>query len=433
MGDPERALCSAGADPPHVRGDARVSSPKAGGKQRSRLGMLLRAGLAITLLAVVAFTVPWADRLVLSVGDAEHEASGAIEGSWRSNAVGFRFETNADLGPEWSAEARDAAARGIILPVDRTAGASGYDWRPGLVHVFREMDPAGLFTALALLLLSSLLAITRWWRLLRIAGCAARWYDALRLTFIGFFMNLVLPGLTGGDVVKAVLVVRENPERRADAFVSVLVDRGLGLLVLMAMAATVVLIQGERFREVRLAVLLGFAGVLVAVWIGLHPWPRRVLRVDRILEKLPQKERLRAIDRALSIYARRPGEIALAVVLSAMNHASIAYALYALGHAFGDTLTWPEYLGIAAIANTVSSVPIAPGGWGVGEALYGYLFHLLGAPSALGIAVSVSYRLLNTGLGLAGGIFLLPFVPGAREVRAEMETDEAREDAQSAR
>jgi len=395
-------------------------------RARSRLSGLLRAALAIVLLAVVAFTVPWDDRLVLTAGVAQHEASGTIQGEWRSEAVTFRFDEDVDLAPEWPTEARAAATARAALSVTRASGgATAYDWRPGLVHVFREMDPAGLFTALGLLLFSAVVAITRWWRLLRVAGCTARWYDALRLTFIGFFMNLVLPGLTGGDVVKAVMIVRENPERRADALVSVLVDRGLGLLVLMAMAATVVLVEGERFREVRWPVTFVFLAVLVALWIGLHPWPRRLLRVERLLEKLPQKERLRSIDRALSIYARHPGEIAIAIVLSAFNHGSIALALYSLGHAFGDTLSWPEYLGIAAIANTVSSVPIAPGGWGVGEALYGYLFHLLGAPTALGIAVSVSYRLLNTGLGLAGGIFLLPWVPGAREVRAEMETTDA--------
>jgi uncharacterized protein (TIRG00374 family) len=176
---------------------------------------------------------------------------------------------------------------------------------------------------------------------------------------------------------------------------------------------------------VRWPVTLVFLAVLSMLWIGLHPWPRRLLRLDRILERLPQKERLRSIDRALSLYARHPGEMALAIALSGLNHASLALALYTLGHAFGDTLSWLEYLGIAAIANTVSSVPIAPGGWGVGEALYGYLFHLLGAPTALGIAVSVSYRLLNTGLGLLGGVFLLPFVPGAREVRAEIQTEGA--------
>lgn len=393
---------------------------------RSHWGTVLRAALAIALLAVVFVTVPWRDQLVyVPAEDADAlETRGAIVGEWRADSVAFRFEPGTELEKGWPADARAVASSGGDLAVARAR--IGYDWRPGLQRVFREMDPDGLLTALGLMLFSALVAITRWWRLLRVAGCATRWYDALRLTFIGFFMNLVLPGLTGGDVVKAVMVVRENPERRADALVTVLVDRGLGLLVLMAMAAGVVLVEGERFAEVRLAVLLFFVAVLVALWIGLHPWPRRVLKVDRLLEKLPQKERLRSVDRALSIYARHPGEIALAIVLSALNHGSIAFALYSLGHAFGDTLSLPEYLGIAAIANTVSSVPVAPGGWGVGEALYGYLFHLLGAPTALGIAVSVSYRLLNTMLGFAGGLFLLPFVPGAREVRAEIGTSEAR-------
>ncbi len=395
---------------------------------RSRWGVALRAALAIALLVLVGFNVPWHDRVTWSNGADELQTSGTIEGEWRSDTIGFRFDPGAELDPAWPAEARAAQRGAALLALTRTpsvaAEPTGYDWRPGLIHVFREMDPGGLVMALGLLLLSAVVAITRWWRLLQIAGCPARWYDALRLTFVGFFMNLVLPGLTGGDLVKAVLVVRENPERRADALVSVIVDRGIGLLVLMAMAVAVVLVEGEKFHELRLPVLLVFAGVLLALWLALHPWPRAKLRVERLLDRMPQRARLRSIDRALSIYARHPGEMAIAVVLSAINHASIATALWALGHAFGDTLGWPEYLGIAAIANTVSSIPVAPGGWGVGEALYGYLFHLLGAPTALGIAVSVSYRLLNMALGLAGGVFLLPWVPGAREVRTQMETSE---------
>jgi uncharacterized protein (TIRG00374 family) len=394
--------------------------------ERSRWGGVLRAALAIALLVLVGFNVPWRDRVTYTVGEDVLDASGTIEGDWSGDSVGFRIAPDAALEAGWPEEARHAQANGAVLSLARahapSAGPQGYDWRPGLIRLFREMEPSGLAAALGLLLLSAVVAITRWWRLLSIAGCTARWYDALRLTFVGFFMNLVLPGLTGGDLVKAVLVVRENPERRADALVSVVVDRGIGLLVLMAMAVAVVLLRGDEFRELRWPVVLVFAGVLVGVWLALHPWPRARLRVDRILERLPQKERVRSIDRALSLYARHPGEMAIAVFLSVINHASIATALWALGHAFGDTLGWAQYLGIAAIANTVSSIPVAPGGWGVGEALYGYLFHLLGAPTALGIAVSVSYRLLNTALGLAGGVFLLPWVPGAREVRTQMET-----------
>ncbi len=396
-------------------------------KPASRISGVLRAVLAVALLALVAFHVPWHDSLSRTQGGAALDVPGAIQGEWRAAAVEFLFAPDAVIPANWPDEARAAQTAGRPLAVARVPGGEGvegaWDWRPGLLHVFREMEAQGLVIAVLLLVFSACIAVTRWWRLLRIAGCPARWYDALRLTFIGMFMNLVLPGLTGGDLVKAVLIVRENPARRADALMSVIVDRGLGLLVLMALAAAVVLLAGEQFAELRWSVLLVFGGVLFAVWAVLHPWPRRLLRLERVLARLPQKERLRSLDRALRLYSRHPGEMAIATVLSVLNHASIATALWVLGHAFGDTLGWPEYLGVAAIANTISSIPIAPGGWGVGEALYGYLFHLLGAPTALGIAVSVTYRLLNTALGIAGGVFLL--LPGGRAARAEIEAESA--------
>ena len=76
-------------------------------------------------------------------------------------------------------------------------------------------------------------------------------------------------------------------------------------------------------------------------------------------------------------------------------------------------------MGITAIANVVSSLPVAPAGWGVGELAFGYLFDLLGSLDTIGIAVSITYRLLTMVLGLAGGLFLL--MPGGREVRQELE------------
>jgi hypothetical protein len=42
---------------------------------------------------------------------------------------------------------------------------------------------------------------------------------------------------------------------------------------------------------------------------------------------------------------------------------------------------------------------------------------MMGAEAALGVAVSVTYRLCSVALGLFGGLFLL--APGGREVRRE--------------
>jgi hypothetical protein len=396
-------------------------------ESKKRAFAWLRTALALALLAFGAWLVPWRDRLFWTEGDTTLEAPGEILSDWRKDSVRFRAAPGLSAQPGWPAEVAVAIGAGGVIDVTRPSdnatpdpAVGRLDWKPGMLRVFRDVEPAGLWSALLLIFGAALVAITRWWRLLAIAGCRTRWTSALRLSFLGFFFNLVLPaGITGGDVIKAVLVVRENPDRRADAFVTVVVDRAIGLLVLMALAAAVVLSSGERFAELRLPVVLAFVAALVVLWVMLHPGPRRWLRLGTLLERMPQRERLKAIDQALRIYARHPFEILVAVLLSAVNHVCIGAAIYSLGHAFGDTLTFVEYIGVAAIANTISSVPITPAGWGVGEWAFGSLFHILGSPSTLGVAVSVAYRLLTAVPGLVGGLFLL--LPGGRSVRKDIE------------
>ena len=391
----------------------------------------LRSALALGLLAFGAWLVPWRDQLSWTEGGRTLEAPGEIHGSWRDDAIRFRTVAGTAAEPGWPADVARAIESGEEIAVTRPGDGTPpdpavgrLDWKPGMLRVFRDVEPWGLWSALGLIFAGSLIAITRWWRLLAVAGCGARWTSALRLSFLGFFFNLVLPaGITGGDVIKAVLVVRENPDRRADAFVSVVVDRALGLLVLMGLAAAVVLASGDRFAELKIPVVLAFLAALVVLWVMLHPGPRRWLRLGALLERMPQRERLKAIDKALRIYAEHPGELLLAIALSAANHLCIGGSIYMLGHAFQDDLSFVEYIGVAAIANTISSVPITPAGWGVGEWAFGSLFHVLGSPSTLGVAVSVAYRLLTAVPGLAGGVFLL--MPGGRGVRREIEAQGA--------
>jgi len=221
------------------------------------------------------------------------------------------------------------------------------------------------------------------------------------------------------------MVVRENPQRRADALVTVIVDRGLGLVVLAGLATLVVLTTGDKFHELRWPVVLCFIAMVVGIALFVHPLPRRALGISRLLERVPQREKLKSIERALHEYANHPLEMLFAVLFSIVNHCGIAGAIWAIGRAFGAELSFSEYLGVIAIANTVSSLPIAPSGLGVGEVLIGYLFHLLGSTQTLGVAVSVTYRLLTVALNLSGGIFLL--LPGGKEVRAEIEHEQDQE------
>ena len=392
-----------------------VNQPAPAG--RARLFAVLRSAVALGLLALVAWMVPWRDRLVVVEQGVQTKVAGEIQGEWSAASIGFVVDPaldRASLPARLQADLQAAAGAAPQLRRRPNATSDGYEWRPGILRVWAQSDARVFLLAFGLLFVAILVGVVRWWRLLAAVGVRASFWNCTRLTFLGVFFNLVVPGLTGGDVVKALLVVRENPTQRADAFVSVVVDRVLGLFVIVGLTAVAVTLSPDTFGELRVWVLAVFGALCVGAWAALASWPRRLLRIDALLPRLPQGEKLASLDRAVREYLKHPGTLVVAVLLSVANHAVIAVALWALTFTFGADLRYFDVLGAGAIANVISSVPLAPGGWGVGEALYGFVYHQLGAPETVGIAVSVSYRLLMTAMGLIGGLFLL-----TRATRAE--------------
>ncbi len=398
-------------------------------RQKARKGLvaLVRIGLTLAVLALVASKLPWRDRLVWEdAAGGEGSATGTIEGDWKADRVAFRPDPELPAPAGWEADARARWQAGDPLSLERGAdrfGVRALDWKPGMPRAFAGLEAVWLWRAIGLLFASMLIAVTRWWRLLALAGCPTSWWNALRLSFLGTFFNLVVPGLTGGDLIKAIVVARENPARRADALVSVFVDRALGLVCLAVLAAVVLLVSSDdAFGEVR-APLFGLLGACaLCLLVYAHPLVRRRLPLGRLVDRLPMGDKLRSLDRALLVYLRHPLEMALAVLASFANHAVIVWAVICLGYGVGTTQVGVrDYFVVVPVANIVSSLPVAPGGWGLGEAAFGFLFERIGASATLGVAISVVFRLIQLGFGLIGGLFLL--VPGAKDAvrRAEAE------------
>jgi len=241
----------------------------------------------------------------------------------------------------------------------------------------------------------------------------AAWWNALRLTFIGLFFNNVIPGATGGDLVKGVMVAKENPGRGAEALVTVLVDRVFGMVALAILALTVILVHGDpRLEVLRQGLVIGL--VICAVGAALYASKtfRRKAGLSALVDRLPLQDKLRSIDRAALVYMKSPAFVVVALLFSFANHALVCLGAYFLGQALGASVGLVDYLVIVPVANLVTAVPLAPGGWGVGELAFRQLFLLIGASPALGVAVSVTFRLSQLALGLFGGVALL--FPGSR-------------------
>jgi hypothetical protein len=369
--------------------------------------------LAAALIAFVASSVPWSDSLSWKQDQVSHTVKGRIVGDWKAEEVLFE-PRQADRAPPGLAGQTAWRVRRGTASRSGAAQQEELSWNPGLPRLFADLRPGLLAAALLCVVLSLLVTSARWWRLLAAANCPASYVDALRLTSLGFFFNLVVPGLTGGDLVKAVLVAREHPERRAAAAVSVFVDRIVGLLALVLLGAGAVFASGERFAFLRWPLLGVLLLASLGAWAYGHPRLRAAVPLERWLARLPLGGALHQLDRAFLLYSREPLAVAGAFALSFVNHVSVVATFLILGAAFGeDVLTWPQYVIAVSVGNTATAVPLAPGGWGVGEFIFGSLFAELGASRTLGIAISVGYRLILCSVGLAGGLFLL--APGARE------------------
>ena len=389
-----------------------------------RLLRFLQPLIGVALLAFVAWLVPWRDELVVKVeGQANVEVPGAIDGDWKGDAVSFEVGENtlSELPAGVSADGPLSMTRledgtwtreGLTL-------AEGVQWEltPGMPRLLSTVDRMGMLWALLACFTAVLCGITRWWRLLRLAGCNVRWFDCFRLTYIGLFFNYVLPaGLTGGDLVKAVLAVRENPGKRADALVSVVVDRLLGLFALAVLAAVVIFSRGETFAELRLPVL-GVALAMGGGFLYINKPLRRLIGFDALVAKLPLGQKFAELDRAVMLYSSKPLEMVLAFALSLGNHFFAITGVMALAVAFGVPVSevgfW-DYVAIVPVATMVSSLPVAPAGMGLGEAAFAWLFrNVLGQSAGLGVATSLGFRVCQLALGLIGGLFLLR--PGARK------------------
>ncbi len=88
-----------------------------------------------------------------------------------------------------------------------------------------------------LIMLMVPLAALRWWLLLRALGLQVSPRRIFLLTWIGNFFNSTLPGAVSGDVVKGYYIIKAQAEEgRTHTFITLLIDRFVGLFGLIVIS-----------------------------------------------------------------------------------------------------------------------------------------------------------------------------------------------------
>ncbi len=389
---------------------------------------LLKLLFVVGLMWWVFHTIAFEDRLEWHRGADEKnvERSQVVEivGPWKADPV--RYVTADDATVREAR--RGPQADGTVLGVN-----------PGFLTYWRNLDRLLFLAGAGCYMVSVLIAGARWWWLLRVNGTDVSLGETLRFTWIGVFFNSVVPGATGGDLIKALYIMKRCPGHRVQVLVSVIVDRVLGLASLALLGAFVVLFEFEKFR----AVAIGIWGVIAGVaCVGVIAFSRRLRQalLGPLLTRLPHKlsHVLKLVDQAVFFYRNHKRTILASLLAGVPNHLISVLSVVLMGQALDIGVPTLDYFVLIPVINIVSAIPIAPNGWGIGEKLYHTLFgtycaqYLTGVADAgevmgtRGVALSLLYRLHLSLWSLLGGLFVL--FEKDRVTRADIETEVALEE-----
>jgi glycosyltransferase 2 family protein len=270
------------------------------------------------------------------------------------------------------------------------------------------------YIALALLvyLVTQGVSALRWTALARPLGIKTPLIDMMRYYLIGMFFNLFAPGTVGGDVSRVYYLVRDedartkgSPVATVHATMSVLMDRAIGMVVLVWLGAAGLLLFPEYAvpHTVRVATLLLALGLLVAG--SLTPLLRRFLPLDghRLVVKLRQ---------AFRSYRTHWRALLAAALLSLLIHLVQAWMHVVMGRALGLNVPFSFSVIVYPLVGTFSAIPISLNGLGLREGGYIFLLAVIGIGTEKGIAFGLLLFLIIALDSLIGGlVFLLQQSP----------------------
>jgi uncharacterized membrane protein YbhN (UPF0104 family) len=291
--------------------------------------------------------------------------------------------------------------------------------RAQMLEALATADYLWLIPGLLSLGCAFLLQTERWRRLLSVQGINLGWWRTFRVYLIGAFFNLFLLGATGGDIVKIYYAMREAGSRKTAALLSVLVDRMVGMLGLVAITVLLcslrldLLLSHPLTRALVTALAFILGGSLAIIVFGFCV--DRFHLAHKLPHWLPMRVTIVELSSAFSTYARDPRTLALTFGLSVPAHFCIFLSFYFTARAFG---VFPgiggmmEILAVLPIILTIASLPISLSGVGVREGLFqNVLAALFGTPESLAVMISITGFLIVVFWGLIGGCVYLLYRP----------------------
>jgi len=275
--------------------------------------------------------------------------------------------------------------------------------------IARTASMTWLILALGLYFVMVFVSAWRWGVLLHAQHIAVGLGTLLRSYLVATFFNNFLPSNIGGDVIRVRDTARAAGSKTRAATV-VLVDRGIGLLALVLVAAI-----GASLATTASPVIAAFGpGLLwLAFGIGTLAGGLVLLRPDAIgkalapLKALHQEwveERISRLVSALARFRETPSALALGFGGAIVVQAVLVLFYAAIAHAIDVPISLAHLAVLIPLSFIVQMAPVSVNGLGVREATFSFYFARLGLPLESALALSFLGAALVMLFSLSGGI-----------------------------
>ncbi len=280
-------------------------------------------------------------------------------------------------------------------------------------------SPTGIAVGASLVFVMIFVNNFRWLILLKAQGFPTNIQKTLPLSFIGIFFNYAMPGGVGGDVVKGYYLLQEHREKKMAGAMSIVMDRLIGLSMMVTTAACALLsswelvLQSPQLQALALLIFLLFSGFLAFFIAALSRRFGGSLAARFIYEKLPGGGLLQKVHGILHSYRNNPTTLFSAMGLSLVSQFSVILFIYLVGQALElPGVPFLAYCFIVPIGLVTTSIPVSPAGIGVGQVAFGFLFGLyLGRATELtkmvGATGVTAWQIVQFCWGLIGAFFYL--------------------------
>jgi hypothetical protein len=250
-----------------------------------------------------------------------------------------------------------------------------------------------LLLALALYLVMIFISSWRWGQFLAAQHVDVPFGSLVNSYLVATFFNNFLPSNIGGDVIRIRDTVQAAGSKTL-ATTIVLVDRGIGLLGLVfvaAVGATLTARASATIGPVGPSVLWAlFAGAL-AVAVPAVLFPQVVGALLRPLHAIHQEwmeVRIERLTTALAKFRDAPGALVNGFLASLLVQGVLVGFYASIAHALHVVVPASHLAVVVPLSFIVQMLPVSVNGFGVREATFGYYFTRFGEPLESALVLS---------------------------------------------